>query len=55
MLQAGRSRIRFSTRPLEFSHTTALGLNQPLTEMSTRNLYWSKARPELKADNLIAI
>jgi hypothetical protein len=28
---------------------------RPLTEMSTRNLPDAKARPERKADNLIAI
>jgi hypothetical protein len=30
----------------------ALGLTQPLTEMSTRNLPGGKGRPERKADNL---
>jgi hypothetical protein len=45
MLQAGRSRVRFPMRSLDFfnwpnpsSRTMALGLTQPLTEMSTRNL-----------------
>jgi hypothetical protein len=37
------------------SRTVALGSTQPLTEMSTRNLPGSKARPEDKADNLTAI
>jgi hypothetical protein len=32
----------------------ALGLTQPLTEMSTRNLPGGKERPALKADNLTA-
>jgi hypothetical protein len=32
-----------------------LGSTQPLTEMSTRNLLESKARPARKADNLTAI
>jgi hypothetical protein len=32
----------------------ALGLTQPLTEMSTRNLLGYKGRPALKADNLTA-
>jgi hypothetical protein len=32
-----------------------LGSNQPLTEMSTRNLPEGKGRPERKADNLTAI
>jgi hypothetical protein len=40
---------------MDFTHNTALGLNQPLTEMSIRNLPWGKARPELKADTLFAI
>jgi hypothetical protein len=30
----------------------ALGSTQPLTEMSTRNLFGGKGRPALKADNL---
>jgi hypothetical protein len=33
----------------------ALGLTQPLTEMSTRNLPGGKERPACKADNLYAI
>jgi hypothetical protein len=33
----------------------ALGMTQPLTEMSTRNLPEGKGRPELKVDNLTAI
>jgi hypothetical protein len=33
----------------------ALGSTQPLTEMSTRNLYGGKGRPARKADNLTAI
>jgi hypothetical protein len=33
----------------------ALGLSQPLTEMSTRNIPGGKGRPALKADNLAAI
>jgi hypothetical protein len=32
-----------------------LGLTQPLTEMSTRNLPGGKGRPVRKADNLTAI
>jgi len=46
-LQAGRSRVRFPMVSLEFfidiilsSRTMALGLTQPLTEMSTSNIYW---------------
>jgi hypothetical protein len=33
----------------------ALGMTQPLTEMSTRNLPGGKGRPELGFDNLTAI
>jgi hypothetical protein len=45
MLQAGRSRVRFLMRSLDFinlpnpsGRTMALGSTRPLTEMSTRNL-----------------
>jgi hypothetical protein len=44
MLQAGRSPVRvpdevdFLNLPNPFSCTMALGLTQPLTDMSTRNL-----------------
>jgi hypothetical protein len=63
VLQAGRSRVPFrvpfpmkgiSTVPNPSSRTMALGLTQPLTEMSTSNV-GSKARPARKADNLTAI
>jgi hypothetical protein len=37
------------------SITMALGLTQPLTEMSTRNLPGSKERPVHKVDNFTAI
>jgi hypothetical protein len=33
----------------------ALGLTQPLTEMSAKNLPENKGRPARKTDNLIAI
>jgi hypothetical protein len=33
----------------------ALGLTQPVTEMSTRNLTGGKGRPVCKVDNLTAI
>jgi hypothetical protein len=33
------------------SHVMALGLTQPLTEMSTRNLPRGKGGPKCKADN----
>jgi len=46
-LQAGRSRVRFSMVSLDFfhwhnpsGHTMAVGLTQPLTEMSTGNISW---------------
>jgi hypothetical protein len=46
MLQAERSRIRFPMRSLDFSidlifpgALMPLGSTQPLTEMSTRNIY----------------
>jgi len=44
--QAGRSRVRFPMVSLKFhwhnppGHTMALGSNQSLTEMSTRNISW---------------
>jgi len=34
------------------SCTMALGLTQPLTEMSTRNVSWGVKRPVRRADNL---
>jgi hypothetical protein len=66
MRQDGRSRIRISMSldffsfpffsfPKPFSRTMALGLTQPLTEMSTSILSGGKARPGRKADNLTAI
>jgi hypothetical protein len=62
MLQAGRSRIRFPIRSLDFfnlpnpsSRTMALGSIQPLTEMITRILHGGKGRPTSKAENLTAI
>ena len=33
----------------------ALGLNQPLTEMSTRNIFWEQRWPVRRADNLTTI
>jgi hypothetical protein len=46
-LQAGRSRVRFPMRPLNFSTDLilALGSTQPLTEVSTRNLPGCEGRP----------
>jgi hypothetical protein len=63
MLQAGRSRVVFPIRSLEFffnlpnlsSHTMALGSIQPLTEMSTTNFPGGKERPARKADKFTAI
>jgi hypothetical protein len=45
----------FSVLPNPSSRNMALGLTQPLTEMSTRNLSGGKELPERKADNLTAI
>ena len=46
-LQVGRSRVRFPDGVIEIFHwhnpsgrTVALVLNQPLTEMSKRNISW---------------
>jgi hypothetical protein len=62
MLQAGRPRVRFSMRSLSFfnlpnpsSHNMALGLTQPLTEISTRKIPGGKGWWVCKADNLTAI
>jgi hypothetical protein len=61
MLQAGRSRVRFLMSLDTFnlsnpsSRTMALGMTQPLTEMSTRNLPGHKGQPGHKADNLTII
>jgi hypothetical protein len=61
MPQAGRSPVRvpnevdFFNLPNPPSHTMALGSNQPLTEMSIRNLPGGKKRPVRRADNLTAI
>jgi hypothetical protein len=54
-LQAGRPRVQFPMRLLDFSIDLILGSTQPLTEMSTRNLLGGKARPTRKPDNLIVI
>jgi hypothetical protein len=61
MLQDGRSPVRvpdevnFFNLPNPSSRTMALGLTQPLTEMSTRNLPGGKKRPARRADNLTVI
>jgi hypothetical protein len=43
--------VDFFNLPNPFSHTVALGLTQPLTEMNTRNLPEGKKRPARRADN----
>jgi hypothetical protein len=61
MLQAGRSLVRVPDEVYFFnlsnpsSRTMALGLTQPLTEMSTRNLPGGKTRLVRRADNLAAV
>jgi hypothetical protein len=59
MLQAGKSRVRFPMRLLDFSVAlilpAALESTQPPTEMSTRNLPRGKGQPKRKAKNLTAI
>jgi hypothetical protein len=45
----------FLNWPNPSSHTVSLGLTQPLTEMSTRNLPQGKVWPAHKADNFTAI
>jgi hypothetical protein len=58
MLQAGRLSVRvpdevdFFNLPNPSSRTMALGSNQPLTKMSTRNLPGGKKLPACRADNL---
>jgi hypothetical protein len=47
--------LNFFNLPNHFSHTMALGLTQPLTEMSTRKIPVGKVRPVRKAENLTAI
>jgi hypothetical protein len=62
MLQAGRSRVSFLMRSLDFSINlilpTALwpwGSTQPLTEMITTKLPGYKERPARRADKLTSI
>jgi hypothetical protein len=58
MLQAGRSRVRF-TMPLLFfspsSRSIALVSTQPLTEMSNRNVPGGKGWPARNAENITAL
>jgi hypothetical protein len=62
MQQAGKSRVPFSMRSLDFfnlpspsSRTVALESTQPLTVMNIRSLPRGKGRAARKADNLTAI
>jgi hypothetical protein len=62
MIQAGRSRVRFPMKLLDFFSLTnssksniTLGSTQPPTERSTRNLPGGKMRQALNTDNLTAI
>jgi hypothetical protein len=61
MLQDGRSRVQIPMRSFfnlatPSSCTMALGLTQPLKEMSTRNLPWGgRGWQAHKADNITAI
>jgi hypothetical protein len=61
MLQAGKLPVRvpdeedFFNLPNPSSRTMALGSNQRLTGMSTRNLPGGKKRPAHRADKLAAI
>jgi hypothetical protein len=59
VLQAGRSRVRFPMRSLDFSidlilRALAVASTQPLAEMSSKNLRGGKW-PVHKAENLTAI
>jgi hypothetical protein len=53
MLQAERSRVRFLMKSLDFfdlpNPSSGMGLTQPLTEVSTRNLPGGKKWPVSKA------
>jgi hypothetical protein len=47
--------IAFFNWPNPSSRNMALGSTQPLTEMSTGDLYGGKGQPEREADNLTVI
>jgi hypothetical protein len=47
--------IGYINSPHPCSHTMALGLTQPLTEMNTKKLSGIKGRSARKAEDLIAI
>jgi hypothetical protein len=62
MLEAGRSRVRFPVRSLDFSIDLTLpaalwpsGRLSLITEMSTRNFPVGKGRPAHKVHNLTVI
>jgi hypothetical protein len=61
VLQAGRSpdrvpnEVDFLNLSNPSSRTMALGSNQPLREITTRNVPGGKKRPTRRADNLAAI
>jgi hypothetical protein len=61
MLQAVRSLVQipdevdFFNLPNSFSRSMALGLTQPLIEMSTRNFPGGKEWPAHRTDNLATI
>jgi hypothetical protein len=62
VLQAGRSRIRFPMKSLDFAIDLIVpaaiwpwGSTQPLTEMSTRNLPGGKWQLAREVDNLTAM
>jgi hypothetical protein len=46
--------IKCFNLPNHSSRTMGLNLSQPLTDMSTRNIPWGKARPARKSDSFTA-
>ena len=62
VLQTGGSQVRLTMVSLDFFHwhnpsgrTMALGLTQPLIEMSTRNVSWGLRRSVRRADKLATL
>jgi hypothetical protein len=47
--------LQFFNLPNPSSRTMAQGFTQPRTKMSTRRIFWGKARSARKAGNLIVI